>query len=114
MSRYAWPGNIRELRNVLERAQLLAPEADTLRPNHLPPEIALTQDPLHTGDQSDLTLQEVERRHIARVLAEQSGNRSRAARSLGISRATLYEKLERYDLVGIGRSHRGDRLRGPL
>jgi DNA-binding NtrC family response regulator len=114
MSRYAWPGNIRELRNVLERAQLLAPAEDTLMPAHLPPEIAAAGDPLHFSDELDLTLQEMERRHIARVLTQNGGNRSKAARSLGISRATLYEKLDRYDLGTVGRSNRGDHLPGKL
>ncbi len=117
MARYAWPGNIRELRNVLERACLLAPDADSLRASHLPPEIAATGDPLGPTDDVSLTLEQLERRHIARVLAFHGGNRARTARTLGISRATLYEKLARYDLADIGRSggqNRGDPLRGSL
>lgn len=117
MGRYPWPGNIRELRNVLERAGLLAGDAETLRPVHLPPEIAAA-DPFVSGAADvELTLAEAERAHIARVLAHNEGNRTRAARALGISRATLYEKLERYDLGDVGRPparHRGDALRGKL
>jgi DNA-binding NtrC family response regulator len=107
LTRYAWPGNIRELRNVVERVLLLSDDAEEeVHPAHLPPEIVGTNG---TGSglggelDADLSLSEVERRHIARALAYHAGNRSRAARSLGISRATLYEKLARYDLDEVGR-----------
>jgi DNA-binding NtrC family response regulator len=101
---YAWPGNIRELRNVLERVLLLSSDAEEVLPAHLPPEIVAATHLGAAGPESDLSLEEVERRHIARVLAHHSGNRSRAARSLGISRATLYEKLARYGLDEVGRT----------
>jgi DNA-binding NtrC family response regulator len=101
---YGWPGNIRELRNVLERVLLLAPrDAEEIAPAHLPAEIRGAVSALPTTDDVECTLQEVEKRHIARVLAHTAGNRSRAARLLGISRATLYEKIERYELAAIGR-----------
>jgi DNA-binding NtrC family response regulator len=98
ITQYSWPGNIRELRNTLERALIMAPEADVLLPAHLPPEILST--PLTETATTDVTLslEEVEKRHIIRVLASQNDNRSRAARTLGISRATLYEKLHKYGL----------------
>jgi DNA-binding NtrC family response regulator len=109
MSRYGWPGNIRELRNVLERVSLLAPTTDTVLPGHLPPEIAASPQLPAGDDDVGMTLEEVERRHIARVLAHHRGNRSRAARALDISRATLYEKLDRFGLSAIGRGgERGD------
>jgi DNA-binding NtrC family response regulator len=103
---YPWPGNIRELRNVLERVQLMNPEAEEVRAGHLPPEILMATHSDTGAPEADLSLQEVERRHIARVLAHHGGNRSKTARSLGISRATLYEKLTRYglDLVGAPRA----------
>ena len=101
--RYAWPGNIREMRNVLERVLLLSHAADEILPAHLPPEIVGADVAFDPDGSPELSLEEVERRHIARVLAHHAGNRSRTARTLGISRATLYEKLARYDLDGIGR-----------
>ena len=105
ITQYSWPGNIRELRNVLERVLLLSGNADVLTPAHLPPEItgagAVGQ---ADGGEVEVTLEEVERRHIARVLAHHEGNRSRAARTLGISRATLYEKVARYGLDHVGRT----------
>jgi DNA-binding NtrC family response regulator len=101
---YAWPGNIRELRNVIERVLLLAPRgAQEVLPAHLPPEVRGAAAVLPHGDEIEATLQEVEKRHIARVLAHVRGNRSRAARMLGISRATLYEKIDRYELAAVGR-----------
>jgi len=98
MASYPWPGNIRELRNVLERVVLLAGNPEELLPGHLPPEMMSGRDPFATGAEAELTLEEVERRHIARALSHNGGNRSKTARSLGISRATLYEKLHRYGL----------------
>jgi DNA-binding NtrC family response regulator len=107
ISDYAWPGNIREMRNVIERGLLLAGAASTLDVVHLPPEIGAPPGPAPTAD-ADLPLAEVERRHIARALAHHRGNRSRTARSLGVSRTTLYEKLSRYDLDEVGRRDSAD------
>ena len=95
---YAWPGNIRELRNVLERALIMAPDTETMLPAHLPNEIFTAAAPASADAAVGLSLEEVEKRHILRVLAHHNDNRSRAARSLGISRATLYEKLHKYGL----------------
>jgi DNA-binding NtrC family response regulator len=103
MTQYPWPGNIRELRNVVERILLLSPNADEILPAHLPAEMAGANATLGVEGDADLPLAEVERRHIARALAHHAGNRSRAARTLGISRATLYEKLARYNLNQVGR-----------
>jgi len=94
---YRWPGNIRELRNVLERAILLAGDAPTLLPRHLPldlrPRAAEKRAPRLAGD---LSLKSAERMHIQRVLDQVKGNRARAARELGIPRSTLYKKLQEY------------------
>lgn len=103
LAKYRWPGNIRELRNVIERVILLSADAEEIQPSHLPAEIVGRGIMVEAGVPSDMTLEEVERRHIAMVLASLSGNRSRSAKTLGISRATLYEKLARYDLDEIGR-----------
>jgi DNA-binding NtrC family response regulator len=86
---HPWPGNVRELRNVLERALLLgsghAIEERDLRFDTAAP-VAPHGEPL--------TLAEVERRHIERVLATEDGNVPRAARRLGIPRSSLYDKLK--------------------
>ena len=98
ITHHSWPGNIRELRNVLERALIMAPDAEMMLPAHLPPEI-FSAAPTEAGASDvSLPLEEVEKRHIIRVLAHHNDNRSRAAKALGISRATLYEKLHKYGL----------------
>jgi DNA-binding NtrC family response regulator len=126
LTRYAWPGNIRELRNVLERALLLATDADAVEPAHLPPEIASAVHapptlapptlappappppapetagaaPVAPMAPQSLTLAAAERAHILRVLALARYNKTEAARTLGITRATLYAKLREYQLDG--------------
>jgi DNA-binding NtrC family response regulator len=93
---YGWPGNTRELRNVLERAAILSRQ-DMLTPA----ELRFTA-PLGVGDQdggSSLTLEDVERRHIERVLAEEGGHVQRAARRLGVPRSSLYDRLRRFGIA---------------
>lgn len=99
LTEYHWPGNIRELRNVLERAVLLAGDGSTLLPRHLPTDIRpRASDKRSAPMGTDLSLKSVERRHIERVLHEVKGNRARAARELGIPRSTLYKKLTEYGI----------------
>lgn len=99
---YPWPGNVRELRNVLERAVILA-DSELLLPEHLPLELLawgddrLAEPPVAAEDASE-SLEAAERLHIARVLQSTHGNRTEAARRLGISRSTLKEKLKRFSL----------------
>ena len=102
--RYPWPGNIRELRNLLERVLLLAAHADELRPEHLPADLRADAVPEGAPPDEDLSLEAIEKRHIARVLLQSMGNRAAAARTLGITRATLYKKLKTYDLELLDRS----------
>ena len=100
LTAHGWPGNVRELRNTLLRAATLAPAqtltADdlmVLAPGGRGPEVPTTsgQYPFE-----DLPLEEVERRHILRTLDRCDGNKSQAARILGINRTTLWKKLIRY------------------
>ena len=96
--RYSWPGNVRQLRNLVERIVLLE-NGPTLGLEHLPQEIteAVNEAP---GDarNSSLSLAEIEERHIKQVIRMTAGNKSRAARILGISRPTLIERLKRMDV----------------
>lgn len=101
---YDWPGNVRELRNVMERALILS-ESRPIQPNHLPKEVlargryeAVAENASEAGLQV-LTLDEVERRHILKVLRLNKGNKTQAARLLGISRLTLRNKVREYDLA---------------
>jgi DNA-binding NtrC family response regulator len=100
LCRYSWPGNIRELRNVVERAVCLCTgsEIDLV---HLPleklhkPSVAAAPPQLHPDD---------EKGHILRALAECAGNQTQAAKKLGISRGTLVSRLES---LGVARPRKG-------
>jgi DNA-binding NtrC family response regulator len=94
----AWPGNVRELRNCVERIVLLE-DGDEVQLGHLPPELlgqAASLVDSNDGSTHRLpTLAQMEAEHIAEVLRLTAGNKSRAARILGISRQGLIEKLRR-------------------
>ena len=93
---YSWPGNIRELRNVLERAVLLS-DRNMLRCRDLRFDAPPSADAW--GHDSNLTLLELERRHIERVLREEHGRVEQAARRLGIPRSSLYQKIKHHRIV---------------
>jgi DNA-binding NtrC family response regulator len=105
LAAYSWPGNVRELRNVLERAALLCGrdvlEASDLRfesaagpaaPSALMPGFA-------AAPGANLTLEELERAHIERVLSDLGGRVTEASQRLGIPRSTLYQKIKRFGLA---------------
>ena len=92
----AWPGNVREMRNVLERSMILARGQQTIGIEHLPPD--LRQRAATDRRYQAQSLSEVERQHIERTLRHHGGNRTRAALELGISRATLINKIKTYSL----------------
>lgn len=92
---HSWPGNVREMRNVLERALLLARGQPQIGAEHLPGEFRARSGPFDRRH-NPLTMEEVERMHIDRTLKHHGGNRTRAAQELGISRATLIAKIKRY------------------
>jgi DNA-binding NtrC family response regulator len=94
---YSWPGNVRQLRNVLESAVLLA-DTDVLLPCHLPPEVLSSQTPRESEPVALGTLSELERRHIQKVLAASGGQIAAAAEILGIHRNTLRRKLAEYGI----------------
>jgi DNA-binding NtrC family response regulator len=93
---YVWPGNIRELRNVLERAALLSERRVLLATDLRFDDTARSETPAHD---SHLTLLELERRHIELTLAEEHGNVERAAKRLGIPRSSLYQKIRKFQIV---------------
>ena len=92
---YYWPGNIRELRNVLERALLLH-EVDVLEPIHF------GFDSLHQHSSSydaSWTLAQMESFHISSVFSAENGNVEKTAKHLGIAKSTLYQKLKSLNLT---------------
>ena len=91
----SWPGNVREMRNVLERAMILARGAGQIGVEHLPADLRRgSSERRH----QPLALAEVERVHIEKTLRFHGGNRTRSAQELGISRATLINKIKVYGL----------------
>ena len=94
---YGWPGNVREMRNVLERALILAGPRGEVLPEHLPEEFRGRRSTVEKGYEA-LSLRESERQQIGRALEFHGGNRTRAATDLGISRATLIKKIKLYEL----------------
>ncbi|MCC7143055.1 MAG: sigma-54-dependent Fis family transcriptional regulator [Candidatus Eisenbacteria bacterium] len=114
---YHWPGNVRELKNVIERVVLIE-DGERLTMRHVPPEVASarrvvwpaapsavlpTAAPGAVDDPESLpTLRDIEDAHITRVLAACEGNKSRAARVLGLSRQGLLDRLKRLDTAVSG------------
>ena len=96
---YPWPGNIRELRNALERAIFAARGSSVLERHHIPPEFREDGGSESGGAHAPRTLADVERAHIHRTLRANKLNRTHAAIELGISRATLIKKIKEYGLV---------------
>ena len=100
--RYAWPGNVRELENAVERAVILC-NGDLITRRELPAAITEAASPEEAssaavGALAGLPLDELERRAIGETLRCTGDNKSEAARRLGITRATLHNKLRRYDM----------------
>ena len=104
LKRYRWPGNVRELENAIERAVSLS-HGPLLTPDDLPDQIRQAStaseqkpDAPEAIESVYLTLEEVEKRHLIRVLKETKGNKVKAAKILGIDRRTLYRMAERFGL----------------
>ena len=102
---YDWPGNVRELQNCIERALALT-QYDHLAVDDLPEKIRAHRREyvvVASTDPAELaSMEEVERRYVARVLEAVAGNKTLAARILGFDRKTLYRKLEHYAARGGG------------
>ena len=95
LMRYSWPGNVRELQHTLERAVILS-ENNQLRPDDF--FFPATDKSRKEDEDEELNLEKVERRTVERALRASGGNMSRAAELLGITRYTLYRKLEKLGL----------------
>ena len=98
LQQYSWPGNIRELKNVVERSVILA-NSELLTPDLLPYELLHCTPQLNSnGVVSAFALSSIEKLHIQKVLNYTHGNRAEAARLLEIGVATLYRKIETYSI----------------
>lgn len=110
LERYSWPGNIRELENVIERAILIA--HDVIEPEHLPKYIVhpaqiseermpVKNSSINFTNKNVKSVSEMERELISNTLQKVNGNKSLAARILGISRSNLYEKIAKYKIEPV-------------
>jgi transcriptional regulator with PAS, ATPase and Fis domain len=97
--RHAWPGNVRELENVLERTVILH-DKDLIAPDDLPPRVRARVDVAgdEGADLCAMTLEDLEKRHLVRVLESTGWQKRKASSILGINTSTLYRKLQRYGL----------------
>ena len=91
LERHSWKGNVRELKNVIERCVILA-DSDELTVDLLPADFNTD------SDEGSLTLESVEKQHIQKVLRIVEGNKTQAAKMLGIGLTTLYQKIKDYNL----------------
>ncbi|WP_291571824.1 sigma-54 interaction domain-containing protein [Clostridium sp. UBA4548] len=100
LKNYDWPGNIRQLENVIERAINLLDTELLILPKHLPDKIVETKGKKHNIDNSDLkeAVDEMEKEIIVSTLEKTKGNKNQTAKILGISRAGLYKKIKRLGL----------------
>ena len=89
---YRFPGNIRELRNIVERAVILADDG-TVHPAHLPSQVRAPAGALSGSSAEVVSLEEAERRYLSHALAAHHGERKELAAKLGISERALYRKL---------------------
>ncbi len=100
LAEYAWPGNIRQLANTIDRAKILADDG-LIRLQDLPRELRDAEpvaSPAARPDHSAATLASIEKSHVAEVLERERGNKARTAKALGLSRRSLYRLLDKHGL----------------
>jgi DNA-binding NtrC family response regulator len=93
---YDFPGNVRELEHIIERAVILA-DGDTIESKHLPKRFQTPDTPPLRADRKFMTMAEMEKQYILEVLEATGGNKSKATEVLGISRAALWRKLKQFE-----------------
>ena len=98
ITKYDWPGNVRELKNVIERALVVA-KGQRVDSTDLSFPFTVKKEADLSEEQKELSLEELEKQHIKRVLESTNWNISQTAKILGIERVTLYNKLKKYNLA---------------
>jgi len=93
---YHWPGNVRELKGILEYAFVIA-EGGVLQPEHLPGKMALSA-PAGETSPTAVSSENQEKAELLEALRQSSGNQSRAARLLGVSRVTVWHRMKKYGI----------------
>ena len=103
--RYAWPGNVRQLENAIERLVVLA-NGNMIKPEELPQEVRESESRIAKIDlklpDEGIDLEQVEREILSQALQKHAGNQTRAAQYLNISRKTLIYRMEKFDLISPG------------
>jgi two-component system response regulator HydG len=94
---YSWPGNVRELRSAFEYALVVCHES-LIQPCHLPTGIIYNQDQSRTPVNSTVTAKDIQKRELIEALRKSRGNQSQAARLLGISRVTVWNRIKKYKI----------------
>ena len=99
LTRYSWPGNVRQLQNAIDRAKILA-DHDEIVLDHLPPEVINDSQPSTAASRSTAPqdLESINRAHVISVYERFNRNKTRTARALGISRRSFYRLLEKYGI----------------
>jgi len=101
---YKWPGNVRELKNIMERSYIMA-DGPIVEKIHLMDKLVTKSEDseetiqLHEEKYVEMTLEDLEQRHIIKTLEVLSGNKTKTAKILGITVKTLYNKLHNYGLI---------------
>jgi DNA-binding NtrC family response regulator len=93
LRKYSWPGNVRELRNVI--VQSITAAGGPISPSAIPPQVTQQTQQTHSAPDNPKTLREATRLHIERILHATGGNKSAAARRLGIPLSTLVSKMKK-------------------
>ncbi len=103
LMKYNWPGNVRELENVLERTINLMDDETTIYPEHLPPilkktTMALSAEASPAVFDLEMIVNQAEQQAIKRALDASGGNKTKAAKILGVHRSAFYQKMRKYDM----------------
>jgi transcriptional regulator of acetoin/glycerol metabolism len=94
---YPWPGNVRELKSAFEYALVCCGES-LIRPHHLPPRFHLAKKVESTPKQASISREETKKLDLVNALEMAKGNRSEAARILGVSRVTVWNRMKRFGI----------------